>query len=66
MKYEINKKINYTTLHIRSILVLKRNDQKATKRTPTQIPLGGMGNGLERAYSKNNFIKNGYNIKELI
>ena len=26
------------------------------KRTPTQIPPGGMGNGLERAYSKNNFI----------
>ena len=26
------------------------------KRTPTQIPPRGMGNGLERAYSKNNFI----------
>ena len=26
------------------------------KRTPTQIPSGGMGNGLERANSKNNFI----------
>ena len=26
------------------------------KRTPTQIPPGGMGNGLERAYSKNSFI----------
>ena len=41
MEYEINNKIN---------------EQKATKRTPTQIPPGGMGNGLERAYSKNNFI----------
>ena len=25
-----------------------------------------MGNGLERAYSKNNFIKSGYNIREMI
>ena len=26
------------------------------KKAPTQIPPGGMGNGLERAYSKNDFI----------
>ena len=26
----------------------------------------GMGNGLERAYSKNFFINSGYNIRELI
>ena len=56
MEYEINNKINYTTLHIRSKLILKINEQKATKRTPTQIPPGGMGNGLERAYSKNNLL----------
>ena len=36
---------------------MKINEQKVTKRTPTQIPSGGMGNGLERSYSKNNFIK---------
>ena len=52
MEYEIDKEINYTTLHIRSILVWKRNEQKAIKNTPTQIPPGGMGNGLESAYSK--------------
>ena len=34
----------------------KINKQKATKRAPTQIPPRGMGNGLERAYSKNDFI----------
>ena len=28
------------------------------KMAPTQIPPGGMGNGLERAYSKNDFIYN--------
>ena len=53
MEYDVNNELNYTILHIRSILVLKkRNKQKATKMTPTQIPPGGMGNGLERAYSK--------------
>ena len=34
--------------------------------TPTQIPPGGMGNGLERAYSKIIFITIGYNIRNLI
>ena len=34
----------------------KRNKQKMTKSAPTRIPPVGMGNGLERAYSKNNFI----------
>ena len=57
MEYEIDNEIKYTTLHIRSML--KRNEQKATKRTPTQIPPEGMGNGLERAYSKIIFIKSG-------
>ena len=55
MEYGINNKIKYTTLQIRSILV-KGNKQKTTKMAPTQIPPGGMGNGLERAYSKNDFI----------
>ena len=56
MEYGINSEINYPTLQIRSILVEKINKQKATKRAPMQIPPGGMGNGLERAYSKNDFI----------
>ena len=32
----------------------------------TQIPRGGMGNGLERAYSENFFIISGYNIIKII
>ena len=55
MEYGIKNKIKYTTLQIRSILV-KGNKQKNTKMAPTRIPPGGMGNGLERAYSKGNFI----------
>ena len=55
MEYGINNKIKYTTLQIRSILV-KGNKQKTTKMAPTRIPPRGMGNGLERAYSKNYFI----------
>ena len=55
MEYGIKNKIKYTTLKIRSILV-KGNKQKTTKMAPTRIPLGGMGNGLERAYSKDDFI----------
>ena len=55
VEYEINNKIKYTTLQIRSILV-KGNKHKKTKKAPTRIPPGGMGNGLERAYSKDDFI----------
>ena len=55
MEYGINNKIKYTTLQIRSILV-KGNKQKKMKKAPTRIPPGGMGNGLERAYSKDDFI----------
>ena len=55
MEYGINNKIKYTTLQIRSILV-KGNKQRTTKMAPTRIPPGGMGNGLERAYSKDDFI----------
>ena len=56
MEYGIKNKIKYTTLQIRSILV-KGNKQRTTKMAPTLIPPGGMGNGLERAYSKDGFIK---------
>ena len=56
MEYGINNKVKYTTLQIRSMLVKKRNKKKATKMALTQIPPGGIGNGLERAYSKDNFI----------
>ena len=55
MEYGIKNKIKYTTLQIRSIL-LKGNKQTKTKKAPTRIPPGGMGNGLERAYSKDDFI----------
>ena len=55
MEYGINNKIKYTTLQIRSTLV-KGNKQKKTKMALTRIPPGEMGNGLERAYSKDDFI----------
>ena len=57
MEYEIDNELKYTTLHIRAKLISKGMNKKAKKMTPTQIPLGGMGNGLERAYSKIIFIK---------
>ena len=56
MEYGIKNKIKYTTLQIRSILV-KGNQQKMTKMASMRMPPGGMGNGLERAYSKEDFIK---------
>ena len=56
MEYENNNELNYTTLYIRATtLDLRKMNKKAKKRTRTQIPPGGMGNGLERAYSKNYF-----------
>ena len=71
LKYKIwnmkfDNSINYTTLQTRSMLFLKKMNEKVKKRTRMQIPPGGMGNGLERAYSKIIFIKNGYNIREII
>ena len=60
----IKNKLFYPAYYINTSL--KRNEQKATKMTPMQIPPGGMGNGLESAYSKNIFINSGYNIRELI
>ena len=56
MEYGIDNKKNYTTLQIRTILDCKKKERKAKKKTRTQIPLGGMVNRLERAYSKGNFI----------
>ena len=56
MEYETDNELKYTTLQIRATLDLRKMNEKAKKRTRTQIPLGGMGNGLERAYSKNIFI----------
>ena len=35
---------------------MKKDEQKVKKKTSTQIPPGGMGNGLEIASSKNDFI----------
>ena len=52
MEYEIDNesKVYYPADQIYASL--KRDEQKANKKTPMQIPPGGMGNGLERAYSK--------------
>ena len=51
MEYGNDFKSKYTTLQINTMLDLKKMNEKQ-KMTPTQIPLGGMGNGLERAHSK--------------
>ena len=56
MEYGINNKIKYTTLQVRSIIVEKKKAKKRRKMAPTRIPPGGMGNGLERANSKSDFI----------
>ena len=66
MEYETDNELKYTTLQIRATLDLKKMNEKAKKRTQMQIPPGGMGNGLERAYSKIIFISSGYNISKLI
>ena len=55
MEYGIDFKSKYTTLQINATLDWKKMNKKQ-KMTRRQIPLGGMGNGLERAYSKNDFI----------
>ena len=51
MEYGNDFKSNYTTLHIITTLDWKKMNENQ-KMTRTQIPPGGMGNGLERAYSK--------------
>ena len=53
MEYGNDNKSKYTTLQIRTTLVCKKKEgKKSKKETQTQIPLGGMVNRLERAYSK--------------
>ena len=49
MEYGIDFMSKYTTLQINATLDYKRWT-KSKKKTRTQIPPGGMGNGLERAY----------------
>ena len=56
MEYGNDYKSKYTTLQIRTTLDLKKDKQKAEKKTRTQIPPGGMVNRLERAYSKIYFV----------
>ena len=51
MEYGNDFKSNYTTLQIITMLHLKKINEKQ-KITRTQILPGGMGNGLERAYSE--------------
>ena len=65
VEYEINNKIKYTTLKIRSMLVKKINRKKATKRTPTQIPQGKWGMGSKEPIPKIILFIIGYNISEL-
>ena len=52
MEYEIDFKLKYTTLQIITMVDWKKKMNEKQKKTRTQIPLGGMGHGLERAYSK--------------
>ena len=49
MEYGIDFKSKYTTLQINTTLDWKKMNEKQ-KMTQTQIPPGGMENGLERAY----------------
>ena len=51
MEYGNNFKSKYTTLKISTTLDWKNMNEKQ-KMKRTQIPPGGIGNGLERAYSK--------------
>ena len=51
MEYEIDIEINYTTLQIRSMLAWNEMSKKQQKDTDANPPRG-VGNGLERAYSK--------------
>ena len=66
MEYEIYNEINYTNLHIISILVWKeiiKNQQKGHRR---KSPQGGWGMGSKEPIQKIIFINSGYNIIELI
>ena len=49
MEYGIDFKSKYTTLQFSTTLDWKKMNEKQNM-TRTQIPPGGMGNGLERAY----------------
>ena len=51
MEYGNDFKSKYTTLQISTMLDWKNMNEKQ-EMTQTQIPPGGMGNGLERAYSE--------------
>ena len=51
MEYETDNELKHTTLQISTTLDLKKMNEKQ-KMTRTQIPPGGMGNGLERVYSE--------------
>ena len=56
---------NYTIHHDKTKLEQK-NGKKCKKVKRMRISPGGMGSGLERAYSKWFFIIKGYNINKLI
>ena len=66
MEYDINNKIKYTTLHIRSMLVWKGIIKKEQKGHWRKSPQGGWGMGSKETIQKIFLFNNGYNIKELI
>ena len=66
MEYEINNKINYTTLQIRSMLAWNEMSKKQQKDTDANPPQGGWGMGSKEPIQKIIFINSSYNIKELI
>ena len=52
MKYEINNKVNYTTLQIRSMLVWKEMSKKQQKGHRHKSPQGGWGMGSKEPIQK--------------
>ena len=52
MEYKIDNEIKYTTLHIRSMLFLKMDEQKEKKRYRRKSPMGGWGMGLKEPIQK--------------
>ena len=66
MEYEIDNEIKYTNLQIRSMLVWTEMIKKQQKGHRRKSPQGGWGMGSKEPIHKINFIKSGYNIRELI
>ena len=52
MEYVIENEINYTTLHIRSMLYLRKMNEKAKKGHGRKSPQGGWGMGSKEPIQK--------------